>query len=121
MPDISLTTDIIVGFPGEDRRRFSGNHGCGGEVRYDSAFTFIYSKRTGTPAAVMEDQVPEDVVKDRFDRLLKKVQEIGREMSSRDTELSRKCWLKSRTARILIWSPDGFPIICWSISREMFH
>lgn len=46
-------------------------------VRYDSAFTFIYSKRTGTPAAAMEDQVPEDVVKDRFDRLLKEVQDIA--------------------------------------------
>ena len=55
------------------------------QVRYDSAFTFIYSKRTGTPAAAMENQIPEEVVKDRFDRLLAKVQEIGREMSSRDT------------------------------------
>ena len=42
------------------------------KVRYDSAFTFIYSKRTGTPAAVMEDQIPEDVIKARFDRLLKR-------------------------------------------------
>ena len=46
----------------------------------DSAFTFIYSKRTGTPAAAMQDQVPEDVVKDRFDRLLKEVQEIASEV-----------------------------------------
>ena len=113
MPDISLTTDIIVGFPGETEEDFLETMDVVEKVRYDSAFTFIYSKRTGTPAAVMEDQVPEDVVKDRFDRLLKKVQEIR--------ELSRKCWLKSRTARILIWSPDGFPIICWSISREIFH
>ena len=85
MPDISLTTDIIVGFPGETEEDFLETMDVVEKVRYDSAFTFIYSKRTGTPAAVMEDQVPEDVVKDRFDRLLKKVQEIGREMSSRDT------------------------------------
>ena len=52
------------------------------QVRYDSAFTFIYSKRTGTPAAAMEDQVPDDVVKDRFDRLLKEVQQISAEVSS---------------------------------------
>ena len=52
------------------------------KVRYDSAFTFIYSKRTGTPAAKMEDQVPEDVVKVRFDRLLKEVQEIAAEKSA---------------------------------------
>ena len=50
------------------------------KVRYDSAFTFIYSKRTGTPAAAMEEQVPQDVVKDRFDRLLKEVQEIAGEV-----------------------------------------
>ena len=85
MPDISLTTDIIVGFPGETEEDFLETMDVVEKVRYDSAFTFIYSNRTGTPAAVMEDQVPEDVVKDRFDRLLKKVQEIGREMSSRDT------------------------------------
>ena len=85
MPDISLTTDIIVGFPGETEEDFLETMDVVEKVRYDSAFTFIYSKRTGTPAAVMEDQVPEDVVKDRFDRLLKRVQEIGREMSSRDT------------------------------------
>lgn len=85
VPDISLTTDIIVGFPGETEEDFLETMDVVEKVRYDSAFTFIYSKRTGTPAAVMEDQVPEDVVKDRFDRLLKKVQEIGREMSSRDT------------------------------------
>ena len=53
------------------------------KVRYDSAFTFIYSKRTGTPAAVMENQVPEEVVKDRFDRLLKEVQTISQEMTAR--------------------------------------
>lgn len=52
------------------------------KVRYDSAFTFIYSKRTGTPAAVMEDQVPEDVVKNRFDRLLKEVHSIASEVCS---------------------------------------
>ena len=85
IPDISLTTDIIVGFPGETEEDFLETMDVVEKVRYDSAFTFIYSKRTGTPAAAMENQIPEDVVKDRFDRLLSKVQEIGREMSSRDT------------------------------------
>ena len=54
-------------------------------VRYDSAFTFIYSRRTGTPAASMENQIPEDVVKDRFDRLLKEVQDISGKMAERFT------------------------------------
>ena len=83
MPDISLTTDIIVGFPGETEEDFQETLDVVRKVHYDSAFTFIYSKRTGTPAAVMENQVPEDVVKDRFDRLLKEVQEIAKETSSR--------------------------------------
>ena len=84
MPDISLTTDIIVGFPGETEEDFLETVDVVEKVRYDSAFTFIYSKRTGT-AAAMENQIPEDVVKDRFDRLLARVQEIGRSMSARYT------------------------------------
>lgn len=80
IPDISLTTDIIVGFPGETEEDFLETMDVVKQVRYDSAFTFIYSKRTGTPAAVMENQIPEDVVKDRFDRLLKEVQTISAEV-----------------------------------------
>ena len=74
VPDIALTTDIIVGFPGETEEDFLETIDVVKKVQYDSAFTFIYSKRTGTPAAAKEDQVPEHVVKDRFDRLLKEVQ-----------------------------------------------
>ena len=80
VPDISLTTDIIVGFPGETEEDVLETLDVVRKVRYDSAFTFIYSKRTGTPAAVMENQVPEDVVKDRFDRLLNEVQTIAGEV-----------------------------------------
>ena len=83
MPDLSLTTDIIVGFPGETEEDFLETMDVVEQVRYDSAFTFIYSRRTGTPAAVMEDQIPKDVIKDRFDRLLERVQQIGRERSMR--------------------------------------
>ena len=80
VPDISLTTDIIVGFPGETEEDSQETLDIVRKVRYDSAFTFIYSKRTGTPAAVMEDQIPEDVIKDRFDRLLNEVQTIASEV-----------------------------------------
>lgn len=79
VPDIALTTDIIVGFPGETEEDFEETMDVVRKVRYDSAFTFIYSKRTGTPAAGMEDQIPEDVIKARFDRLLKEVQTISAE------------------------------------------
>lgn len=83
IPDISLTTDIIVGFPGETEEDFQETLDVVRQAGYDTAFTFIYSKRTGTPAAAKEDQVPEDVVKDRFNRLLTLVQEQGRIRSSR--------------------------------------
>ena len=83
VPDISLTTDIIVGFPGETEEDFQDTLDVVEKCDFDSAFTFIYSKRSGTPAAKMENQVPEDVVKDRFDRLLALVQEKGRKASSR--------------------------------------
>ena len=83
IPDISLTTDIIVGFPGETEEDFQETLDVVRKVRFDSAFTFIYSKRTGTPAAAMENQVPEDVVKNRFDRLLKEVQDIAAEVVKR--------------------------------------
>lgn len=79
VPDISLTTDIIVGFPGETEEDFEETLEVVRKVRYDSAFTFIYSKRTGTPAAVMENQVPGEVIKERFGRLLKEVQTIAAE------------------------------------------
>lgn len=79
MPDISLTTDIIVGFPGETEEDFLETMDVVKQVRYDSAFTFIYSKRTGTPAAKMENQISDEVVKDRFDRLLAMVQKISAE------------------------------------------
>ena len=82
-PDISLTTDIIVGFPGETEEDFLETLDVVEKVGYDSAYTFIYSKRTGTPAAVMENQIPEDVVKHRFNRLLNRVQEIAANVCSR--------------------------------------
>ena len=83
MPDISLTTDIIVGFPGETEEDFQETLDVVRRSGYDSAYTFIYSKRTGTPAAAMDDQIDEAVVKDRFDRLLAAVNEISHELSYR--------------------------------------
>lgn len=83
IPDISLTTDIIVGFPGETEEDFNETLDIVEKVGYDSAFTFIYSKRTGTPAAKMDDQIDEDVIKNRFDRLLSLVKKKAYERCSR--------------------------------------
>ena len=82
IPDISLTTDIIVGFPGETEEDFEETLDVVSKCGYDTAFTFLYSRRSGTPAAEME-QIPQDVAKDRFNRLLALVQQEGRIRSSR--------------------------------------
>jgi len=83
IPDVSLTTDIIVGFPGETEEDFLETLDVVEKVQYDSAFTFIYSKRTGTKAASMENQIDEATVKHRFDRLLKTIQDISTKNSHR--------------------------------------
>jgi len=84
IPNISLTTDIIIGFPGETEDDFLDTLDVVRKVRYDSAYTFLYSKRTGTPAAVLETQVEEEVAKERFNRLLKEVQGISADITKRD-------------------------------------
>lgn len=95
VPDIALTTDIIVGFPGETEEDFLETMDVVRRVRYDSAFTFIYSKRTGTPAASMEDQIDPAVIKDRFDRLLKEVQQIAAEKSAQLTGQTQEVLVES--------------------------
>lgn len=96
IPDIALTTDIIVGFPGETEEDFLDTLDVVRKVRYDSAFTFIYSPRTGTPAAVMPEQVEDDVIKERFDRLLKEVQTISAEMCRRHQGTIQDVLVESR-------------------------
>ncbi len=74
VPDIALSTDIIVGFPGETEEDFMDTYRLVEEVGYSQVFTFIYSKREGTPAASMEDDTPREVIQERFDRLVDLVQ-----------------------------------------------
>ena len=78
IPDISLTTDIIVGFPGETSADVDETIEVVKEVQCDNAFTFIYSKRTGTPAASMPNPTSDEEIKQNFDRLLKVVQDTAR-------------------------------------------
>ena len=70
VPGIAISTDIIVGFPGESEEDFLETLSLAEQVGYDSAFTFLYSPRKGTPAADYEDQIPEDIKHDRFNRLV---------------------------------------------------
>ena len=83
IPDIGISTDIIVGFPGETEEDFLETLDVVKQAEYESAFTFIYSKRSGTPAAKMENQVSDDVIKDRFDRLLAVVNEISKKKTEK--------------------------------------
>ncbi len=99
VPDMAITTDIIVGFPGETEEDFLETMDVVKQVEYDSAFTFIYSKRTGTPAAAKEEQVPEEIVKDRFDRLLQVVQEIGAEKAEALTGTRQKVLVEDVNAQ----------------------
>ncbi len=78
IPDIAITTDIIVGFPGETKEDALETVDVIKKVEFDNAFTFIYSKRTGTPAAAMENQVDEALVKENFDMILATVQEYSK-------------------------------------------
>lgn len=81
IPGIALSTDIIVGFPGETEEDFNETLDVVAKARFDMAYTFLYSKRTGTPAAKSPDQVPEDVKKQRFDRLLELQNKISKEIN----------------------------------------
>jgi len=77
IPDLALTTDLIVGFPGETEAEFEETVSAVEQVGYDGAFTFVYSPRQGTEAASMADQVPEDVKRERIERLIEVVQRVA--------------------------------------------
>src|ERR671911_715839 len=83
IPDLALSTDLIVGFPGETEDEFRETAEAVEEVGFDSAFTFVFSPRNGTEAATMADQVPEEVKRDRIERLIDVVQDVARERNVR--------------------------------------
>ena len=88
IPGVAVTTDVIVGFPGEREEDFADTLRVVAEARFDAAFTFQYSPRPGTAAATFEDQVPKEVVQERFDRLVALQEEISLE---RNRELVGRC------------------------------
>lgn len=82
VPDIAFSTDIMIGFPGETEEDVEDTIDVIEKVKYDNAFTFIYSKRTGTPAAKMEDQIPEDIKHERFNRVLERINNISKDINN---------------------------------------
>ena len=98
MPDAAITTDIIVGFPGETEEDFQETLRVVEEARFSSAFTFQYSIREGTPAATMADQVPKDVVQERYNRLMELQQRITLEENQKQL---------GRTLEVLVSKGEG--------------
>ena len=95
IPDAAITTDIIVGFPGETNEDVDDTIDIVKQVKYDNAFTFIYSKRTGTPAATFETKLSDEEVKHNFDRLLKVVQETAHAQSARFNDTDQRVLVES--------------------------
>jgi tRNA-2-methylthio-N6-dimethylallyladenosine synthase len=123
MPDAAITTDIIVGFPGETEEDFQATLGLVREAEFASAFTFQYSKRPGTPAAEMTDQVPRQIVQNRYDRLVELQNAISWDLNKRlvgrdvellvtegegrkDTETRRQSG-RARDGRLVHFTPGG--------------
>ncbi|MFD3405845.1 tRNA (N6-isopentenyl adenosine(37)-C2)-methylthiotransferase MiaB [Kribbella sp. NPDC058693] len=98
MPDAAITTDIIVGFPGETEEDFQGTLDVVRQARFAGAFTFQYSKRPGTPAESMEDQVPRDVVQDRYERLVALQDEMAWDENKK---------IVGRTVEVLVAEGEG--------------
>ena len=121
-PDIAITTDIIVGFPGETEAEFEDTISLVEYVKYDSAFTFIYSPREGTPAAGFSDQMPYDIKHERFERLNEVVNKYSLEKNER---------LSDKTVKVLIdgssrkddesysGRTDGFKLVNVSSGRDI--
>jgi tRNA-2-methylthio-N6-dimethylallyladenosine synthase len=98
MPDAAITTDVIVGFPGETEDDFEDTLAVVREGRFSGAFTFLYSKRPGTPAASLDDQVPHEVAQARYQRLVDLVDQIAHEENKR---------LIGRTVEVLVAEGEG--------------
>lgn len=105
LPMAALTTDLIVGFPGETEEDFEGLVDFLKEIRYDSAYTFIYSKRSGTPAAGMENQVDEEIKKQRLQRLMDVQNEISREINES---------LKGQRLEVMVEGPSKNEDLVWT-------
>lgn len=110
-PDLSISTDIIVGFPGETEEDFLDTLSLVREVEYDSAFTFIYSPRVGTPAAKYDDQIPENVKHNRFDRL---VDEVNRCSAKKNSEYL------GRIVTVMVDGPSKNDAGAWSGRTDTF-
>lgn len=134
VPDASISTDLIVGFPGETKEDFEEMLAFLKEIRYDVAYTFLYSKRSGTPAATMEDQVPMEVKKERLQQLMDVQNQISLEINQKlegqvlevmvegpsrtdETVLSGR----TRTNKIVLWKKEGTEDVGQLLNIKITH
>lgn len=122
VPDITISTDIIVGFPGETEEEFQETLDLVAQVRYDSAFTFLYSVRQGTPAADYENQIPEDVKHERFNRLVELVNSISAEKNAVYDGRIERVLVEGRSKRnsnAFSGRTDGFKLVNFKGEENM--
>ena len=105
VPDASITTDLIVGFPGETEEDFRQLLDFLTEIRYDQAYTFIYSKRSGTPAAEMDEQVDDELKHDRLNRLMELQNKIS---------LEKNQALQDKVLEVMVEGPSANDDKVWS-------
>ena len=121
-PDIAITTDIIVGFPGETEEEFEDTLSLVEYVKYDSAFTFIYSPREGTPAAGFLDQIPYDIKHERFERLNEVVNKYSLEKNERLSDKTVKVLIDGSSRKVdesYSGRTDGFKLVNVSSGRDI--
>lgn len=122
VPDITISTDIIVGFPGETEEDFLETLDLAEQVRYDSAFTFLYSIRKGTPAEKFEDQIPEDIKHERFNRLVDTINRISAEKNSEYVGTVQQVLVEGTSKNdIMTYSgrTDGFKLVNFKASEDL--
>ena len=122
VPDIAISTDIIVGFPGETEEDFEETLSLVRSVKYDSAFTFLYSVRQGTPAAEYEDQIPEEVKHQRFDRLVDAVNADSAEKNAAYKGRIERVLVEGvskKNENTLTGRTEGFKLVDFEVGREL--
>ena len=119
MPDLVLTSDVIVGFPGESEEEFEETISLIQQVHYDSLFTFIFSPRPGTPAAQMEDPTPKEEKNRRFDRLCAVQNAISEEIHSQYIGKTLRCLVDGRDKDLLTARTEGGRLVRFAGPEEL--